>query len=52
MNLRQIYRLVYDGYHQKAIELLCEIVEEQDKRITELENKLKESKNNDVNYYR
>lgn len=43
MDLRLTRRLAYEGNYQKAIELLCDIVEKQDKQIQLLEIKLKEA---------
>ena len=42
METRLARRLAYDGNFQKAIEILCNIIEEQDKKIQELESKKKE----------
>ena len=47
MEIRLARRLAYDKNYQKAIEILCTIIEEQDKRIQLLENK--GNQNNDAN---
>lgn len=39
MDTRIISRLIYDGNYERALQLLLEIVEKQEKRIQELENK-------------
>ena len=39
MDIRQIRRLAYDGNYQRAIEMLLDILEKQDKRIKQLEEK-------------
>jgi len=41
MDVRPILRANYDGDYEKAIKLLVEIIEKQEKRITELESKSK-----------
>lgn len=38
VDTRLIRRLAYDGNYQRAIELLLDIVEEQEKQIKELKN--------------
>ena len=36
MDTRQIRRLAYDGNYQRAIEMLCDIIETQDRLIEKL----------------
>ena len=42
MNDRQIRRLAYDGNYQRAIELLCDIIQDQEDKIEELNQRLEE----------
>lgn len=40
MNKRIIARCIYDGDYKRALELLLELVEEQEKQIKELQEKM------------
>ena len=41
-DLRVVRRLVYDRNYQRALEILCDTMEQQDKQIKSLESRLKE----------
>ena len=43
MNIRQIRSLVYCQEYDKAINMLCDVIEKQEKEIKELKDKLEEN---------
>lgn len=43
MNIRQIRSLIYCGEYDKAINILCDIIEEQNKQIEDLKEQIEKA---------